>query len=388
MNKAYLPNLTALRGIAAILVATLHFHFFLAAIVPYAHAGLMDKLYLMVDLFFILSGFIMCHVYEDSFTQGIKGRKYRNFLLARLARIYPLHVLALVAEIGICCFFIATEKFDLLSVPNQHLYRFDAIPIQLVFLQTVGIYNFDTWNAPAWSLSAEWWAYVLFPFLFIAFRKLGYKKWFVGSLMAIGSWIAIEFLLAPLEPFMDNPPNPNHKTLDVNWHYGTLRGITGFIAGMSVWQLFTREVGRSFLGNGWTCAAIAMLSLVSMQIKWIDTLTVVLFACLILSSAYGSPMIDRIYAWKPFVKLGQWSFSIYMWHMILIHIIIACFMMERSEPVKGLLRPLNHGTFFEKWLWFLGFLVLTSAIGYLSFRFIENPVRKAIRARIPQDTAS
>lgn len=379
MTKAYLHNLTALRGMAAILVAVLHFHFFLGPVVPYNDAGIIDKFYLMVDLFFILSGFIMCYVYESSFSQKIERKNYKTFIIARFARIYPLHSITLGAEILIFLFILLIGKFGILPAHFQHLYRLDAIPVQLTFLQTVGIFNFDTFNAPAWSLSAEWWAYILFPFLFFFFRKVGYKNWVMGLLIVVFGWLSIEFILSGMEPFMEYPPDPNKQTLDVNWHYGTFRGIIGFIAGMVVWQLYTRQKIKSMLGNGWALLFLIILSTVSMYVKFYDTITVLLFACIILSSAYGSKNTDAFYSWKIWRKLGQWSFSIYMWHMIIIHLILVCFISRRIEPIQGLLRPFRNG--YPVALLLVLFLILTCFIGWLSFKYIETPTRKWINKK-------
>lgn len=380
-TKPYLHNLTALRGIAAVLVAVLHFHFFLGPIMPYKEAHVIDKFYLMVDMFFILSGFIMCYVYENKFNDGLVKVNYKNFLIARLARIYPLHLLTLIAEVLIFLFILSIGKFDVLSAPNQHLYRLDAIPIQLTFLQTVGIYNFDTFNAPAWSLSAEWWAYVLFPFLFIAFKKLGYNRWFIAFLIAILGWASIEFVLSAKEPFMNFPLNPNKQTLDVNWHYGTLRGVIGFISGMAIWQIYTRKKALSILANGWVLAGLSSISVAAMYFEWYDTFTVIVFAFIILVSAYGSKTINKFYAFSVFRKLGDWSFSIYIWHMVLIHVIILFYLFDRTEPVKGLLRPFKKMDSPIILASLIGFLLVTSLVGYLSFKYIETPTRRWIKKK-------
>jgi len=330
MRKTYLHNLTSLRGIAAILVAVLHFHFFLGPVMPYGESHFIDKFYLMVDLFFILSGFIMCYVYGDVFSTKIKKSNYKNFLIARLARIYPLHMLTLLAEILIFLFILSIGKFDFLSPPIQHLYRLDAIPIQLLFLQTIGIYNFDTFNAPAWSLSAEWWAL-----------------------------------------------NTNKATLDVNWHYGTLRGIVGFIAGMAIWHMFERNILKSFIGNGWILLAFVIVSFLSMQFSLYDSFTVFLFSLIILSSAYGSKNINKFYSLQLFRKLGDWSFSIYIWHMVFIHVITTYFLYYRTEPITGLMRPLKDG--HPIILSLTAFLLTTCVLGFLSYKYIETPTRKWIK---------
>ena len=164
-----------------------------------------------------------------------------------------------------------------------------------------------------------------------------------------------------------------------DWHYGTLRGIFGFIAGMAVWQLYTRQRARRLLGSGWALLALTVLSLASMYFGGYDTLTVTLFALIILSAAYGSAGTDRLLSWSVLRKLGRWSFSIYMWHMVLIHFVIVYFIAQRTEPVQGLLRPLNTGD--PVWPLLIIFLVVTSGVGYLSYRFLETPTRKWINGR-------
>ncbi len=377
-TKPYLHNLTSLRGIAAILVAVLHFHFFVTPVATSHMAHIVDKFYLMVDLFFILSGFIMCYVYESHFKDSIVKVRYKNFIIARLARIYPLHVLTICAEVLIFLCLISKIGYDNLGPFKQHLYRLDGIPVQLAFLQTVGIYNFDTWNAPAWSLNAEWWAYVLFPFLFIAFKKLKGAKQFLPIIIALLGWILIEFVLSAKEPFMDFPLNPNKRTLDVNWHYGTVRGIVGFICGMGIWLVFEKLKFKSILGNGWVLIVLGILAFSSMMYGWFDVITVFLFAIIILVSAYGSKRIDKFYSIAMLKKLGDWSFSIYIWHMVLIHIILIPFTNIGSKPKK------EFQLFTEELpsvFLLLAFLTITSVIGWLSFKYIETPTRQWIKRK-------
>src|ERR1700744_3320893 len=90
---------TSLRGIAAVLVVAFHYA------VPLRHVGfdvnrytlLVARGYLWVDLFFILSGFILCHVYAN---QLVDIRSIASFFRARFARIYPLHIATLLLLVG------------------------------------------------------------------------------------------------------------------------------------------------------------------------------------------------------------------------------------------------------------------------------------------------
>src|SRR5579872_5949172 len=94
-NAKYISNLTPLRGIAALLVAVFHFEMAIARFVPAQHTMFFEKCYLMVDLFFIMSGFIIFHVYKEYFQSAIRKAALKKFFVARFARIYPLHIFSL-----------------------------------------------------------------------------------------------------------------------------------------------------------------------------------------------------------------------------------------------------------------------------------------------------
>src|SRR5262245_33168713 len=93
MKKLEITALTGLRGIAATMV--MFYHFNLAHLLPGYTATMMGHGYLMVDMFLILSGFIIAMTYGAKFEQSISLRNYRIFLIRRIARIYPLYVLTL-----------------------------------------------------------------------------------------------------------------------------------------------------------------------------------------------------------------------------------------------------------------------------------------------------
>src|SRR6202022_4950882 len=87
-----LASLTPLRGIAALWVVIFHFCWYFPAVHPERYTGAVYKGYLAVDMFFVLSGFVITHVYKEGFAQRVTGRRYRDFLKARVARVYPLHI--------------------------------------------------------------------------------------------------------------------------------------------------------------------------------------------------------------------------------------------------------------------------------------------------------
>src|ERR1700750_78824 len=97
---SYLSNLTPLRGIAALLTVIFHIDIFLGwAMIPPDGSPLLSHMYLMVDFFFILSGFIMCHVYGNRFLKDVRVTEFKKFTIARFSRVYPLHLFTLVSTV-------------------------------------------------------------------------------------------------------------------------------------------------------------------------------------------------------------------------------------------------------------------------------------------------
>jgi peptidoglycan/LPS O-acetylase OafA/YrhL len=118
-TPTYLSNLTPLRGIAALLTVIFHVDLELGMdgnlLLKFEDSILISRLYLMVDFFFILSSFVMCHVYGRWFQDSVRWPDFRQFTLARFARVYPLHVamLLLTALIWGCAG--AVPKPDMLT---------------------------------------------------------------------------------------------------------------------------------------------------------------------------------------------------------------------------------------------------------------------------------
>ena len=92
----HLPTLTPLRGIAALMIVLFHFTGpVLPNLDPTAHTMVVANGYLAVDLFFLISGFVICHVYQQRFARSVSMAKFLGFVRARFARLYPMHIATL-----------------------------------------------------------------------------------------------------------------------------------------------------------------------------------------------------------------------------------------------------------------------------------------------------
>lgn len=154
------PALTSVRGLAAWWVVLYHFRAELSQSQEHTLQVVASYGYLAVDLFFIMSGFVIALNYEGSM-RDLTWPKVARFLGFRLARIYPLHLVILVA-------FLANPVAILLlsssGIPGD---RYDPVYylLSLMLIQNWGLTSLLAWNVPAWSISTEWAGYLLFPFL-------------------------------------------------------------------------------------------------------------------------------------------------------------------------------------------------------------------------------
>ncbi len=165
-SKGQLPSLTPLRGIAALWVVIYHYttQCFPNLDVS-AHTAFIHKGYLAVDMFFMLSGFVMTHVYCRAFTESVT-KHYGSFLMARIARVYPLHLLVLILFVVTAVasrWHGATPLEALRHVPLHGSESVDAFFANIFMLQGLNA-GALSWNYPSWSISVEFMAYLLFPF--------------------------------------------------------------------------------------------------------------------------------------------------------------------------------------------------------------------------------
>lgn len=389
LNKIQqIPGLTPLRGIAALLVMLMHYQLFVAPLVPAGATHLFDKLYLMVDLFFVLSGFIMYHVYGAGFSQGLTKTVFFTFMRARFARVYPLHLVTLfylvLLAVGTRSVGITLDGFI------GFLTNYAAIPYQLLMLQGVGPYHEALWNSPSWSISTEWWAYVLFPFLMILLSRIGNWLRLVLLVAITASYLWIMFDLQPAfwaqrwadMGLPDSVPYPT-GIIDVITGAAVLRCMCGFILGILVYELYVKQSFKQILQSSW----VFILTWLGLLVGWhfeviYDPIAVLLFAVVIMSLAFNSGRLGVFMSGRIFQFLGDISYSLYLVHMPIIMTFIvyrkAVYYPDTQESAMGVGYTF---TLAQSWLGLLVFLVIAIGLSALSYRYIEKPARRYLNKR-------
>ncbi len=174
--QAELRALTSVRGIAAWFVVLYHIRLSIAGLSP-DWVAVFAKGYLAVDFFFLLSGFVIWLTWGDRLRTG-GWRMVPQFLRKRVARIWPLHLFMLACAVGLALLLAATGR------ANPVDYPFDELPLHVFLLQNWGFTDRLAWNDPAWSISAELGAYLLFPLLALAIDWRRVPTWAVLAAVA------------------------------------------------------------------------------------------------------------------------------------------------------------------------------------------------------------
>jgi len=222
--------LDGLRGVAAIMVALRHAPFLWA--IPATPTGWMKNSYLAVDLFFVLSGFVLEHAYGRRFREGMS---LRSFMLARLQRLYPLYVLAFILALP----FLISQLGDGLLGPAQAVIEFLCgalmLPTPNFAYPKADLYPL---NFAAWSLFFE----LLANLLFAAFgRRLDTKFliWFVGgsafglAVCATAGWLGFG-IESDMRGVLGGGPSWE------SFGAGVLRVGFSFFAGVLIYRFYDR----------------------------------------------------------------------------------------------------------------------------------------------------
>lgn len=294
-----------------------------------------------VKFFFILSGFILAHVYG-----GKSAIPFKGFLLARLARIYPLHLFALVVAIP-----------QLLIGVREHLANHSGwvggviaggkagMVVGLLQAWTPGSALF--WNGVSWSLSAELFFYVLFPFLVLGMRRL--RAPVLVLLLAACCLCELGRAAAAMS-------HPN-----LLWSFTPILRLPDFATGIALRLLMHRGL-RLPLWTALPSLAVFLGLLVLEGVPWAATAVLVHLSAGLIVVALAQPRttVRPSPAMSVMVLLGQASFGMYLLHI----------------PVNTWRMILFPGSDPSHFPLYLAVLV---GISISTFLLVEDPARRWIR---------
>ncbi|MBO1076977.1 acyltransferase family protein [Roseomonas marmotae] len=353
--RMQLDALTSLRGIAAWWVVLYHFREGLPAHWPAFLASTAAYGYLAVDLFFILSGFVISLNYSQQFRNGVRGSF--TFYGMRLARIYPLHLLVMILYLSVP---VAVALFSSQGLQEGELpvgYYLQS----LLLIQNWGFTDRLLWNVPAWSISTEMFAYLIFPL--VAF---GVSRFVTGLTAALSYVLLLLLLLAGLAAALVPSIGDDIE------HFGLIRCVLEFSIGIGLHRIIAFHPARHPLENSaglllfLACAAAFALGLAPDYI-----LMPFGFFCLIYALADPGGSVARLLSTRVLIFVGAISYSTYLVHY-LVKTWVKFLLVQPGIPE---LVPL------------LAYLAVTAVASWVLYQRVEIPAQRWCRGIIARLSA-
>ncbi|BBX98346.1 acyltransferase family protein [Mycobacterium lacus] len=376
--KGEIKALTGLRIVAAVWVVLFHFRPMLEdaspdfrdALAPVLNCGAQG-----VDLFFILSGFVLTWNYLDRMGRSWSARATLQFLWLRLARVWPVYLvtLHLAAVLVILTLHVGHVPLPEASQLTATSYVRQVLLVQLWFQP---YFDGSSWDGPAWSISAEWLAYLLFGLVvLVIFRMMHATR--ARSLI----WLAIAASMPPVVLLLAS------GQFYTPWSW-LPRIVTQFVAGAlaaaAVRRLRLTDRARRVAGY---CSALLIAAIVGILYLFdahpitgvVDSGGVVdvLFVPLVITLAVGVGSLPSLLSTRPMVYGGEISFCLYMVHE-LVHTAWGWAVAQFE------LTPQDN-----PWKWnVVGLLAIAVGASVVLYHGVEVPARRWMRRMVDIGTVN
>jgi len=325
-----------LRGIAALMVVLYHYRQNLTGnLNPDLYSGIAASSHVFVDLFFVLSGFIIAMVYGGAQDWG-------SYIRNRIARIYPLHFVTTIVSLLIV---VALKGGRVPDVAPQAV-------THLLMVHGWGFHSAYILNYPSWSISVEFAAYLVFPLILWASRSPLSRLILLGVIVTVYGglqWYGLG--------------------LELHERWPLARGIPGFALGVLVfrWRSATQNWPDAGITGVQMATASAMLCLMHYSLK--GTYLVLPMALLVILTWEDRGILARFLGSTIPHYVGVLSYGIYLWH------IPVRYLWYYAWPQLGI-----NGEYAA--VLFVGLCIVSTVIAAaMSYAFFERPARRWIRDR-------
>ena len=330
-KRPYRPEIDGLRAIAVV------------AVIGY-HYGLVDSLFkngfIGVDVFFVISGFLITQILVSSFGQQ---NWLVDFYLRRIRRIFPALLFVLISTL-IAGFFVLLP-FELRELGKQVFFG-GLFSSNLYFWSETGYFDVDAIRKPLlhlWSLGVEEQFYIIYPCVVLLAMKFGFR---IRNCLVVILALSGLFLI-----FAENDPAMTYYSPFTRAWELILGGIAATlnVRFHAVVQMFLRSAGIVLLASGFAFASIGN--------SYPNTTTVfpVIGTAIILIFVQDKGFISKLLSNQLIVFIGKLSYSLYLWHWPLL----SFFVISMGYP------PGRYGKYLM--------LLLAFMLSYLTFRIVETP---------------
>jgi len=358
-ERPTVPPLTSLRFFAAMVVLIFHYDPDKFSLLPGFFQSWLETGYEAVTFFFILSGFILSYVYAEA--DFSRRGTLRAFFFARIGRLAPAYYVALLVALP----FYLEEALGEGDLPLRELGLHMALV--LTGFQAWWPDSATVWNPPAWSMSVEWFFYLLFPLALFATRRMAPTLLLPAALLLVAA--VSGFRIWVMNPLVDQNAE--------EW-----ANLASFFPLFHLPQfLFGLALGRVYLLGPRPSSALAAgmfpSGAIGLMILFIDldmlpdhvrsnAVLVVFFGLLIYGAATSGHFAYRALSPAPLVFLGNASYAIYALH----------------EPIAlwwDAYGPAKLGYPLPTWADFPLYTGLVILLAALCYRYVETPLRRRIR---------
>lgn len=342
MNKK-IESIDCYRGFAALTVAFIHFAGPLGFVAP-------NLSFLAVHFFFTLSGFVIFVNYSNKINNFIS---LKIFIKKRFLRIYPLHFLLLlvflVLEIGkFLAFNFTSITPNYIPFTNNNMESF----ILSIFLLNNLLGNPLSFNAPSWSVAAEFFSYVVFALLSFALKKYY-------------NILSILFIIFYSKYYNDH--------LYEYWGiFSYLNSLFCFFIGTFFGKLYL-DIKNNNIGLNIKIIFIIFifLNLIYILNNNIICATPYLYGSILFVTAASKR--KNIFTYlifnKFFVFLGKISYSIYMLHALILWVVLNSLRLLFDVKYIDFVYKFSH--ILSPYILLLFLYVVTIGLSYISYKFIE-----------------
>jgi peptidoglycan/LPS O-acetylase OafA/YrhL len=343
--------LTGVRGVAAAIIALYHFghvHLYSGGTLTYINV---PHAYLAVDLFFMLSGFVIAYVYQNAFLKT-PGSDFRDFMVKRVARLYPAYLVIMVLYLVKIALGLSGEKLASFS-------GYD-IAGNILMLTGWGLHVHPIVGV-SWAASAELGSYLLVPLLLALIVRGNVVSALVAAVLAVAAicWIEMtgEGASGPLDVVRGDS------------FYPLLRAIAGFTLGQVIYRFAGRLQHMPMpYQDAWVVLNVIAI-VVAAAVTNDDLPLYLLFVPLVAILSCDGRAAQLLFGNRLVYHLGLISYSIYLLHPLFVSFAV------RASRHFGLseISYLTSTAVCLALIWFLS---------YLSWRFVEMPGKQIVTAML------
>lgn len=298
MRQLRFLEVDGLRGIAALLVAVFHFD----AISFFSDIKFIENSWLFVDFFFVLSGFIIAFNYEKRISDL---NQLRDFILLRLGRLFPLHIvmviLFLIVELLLLVLSTMSASFSYSAFQGTRYVL--GLVLEFTLLHALPFFPDTSWNAPSWSISVEFAAYIAFG-LVVLLSVTKFRRVVYGMIIL---WFGYQLYVSPL-------------SMESSHELAIYRCIFGFFVGVLLYKVYLHVSFNSLnsraLFTFFECVALGVcIAYVSAAESFSSAkMASLVFFVVIFPFLYGKGGISVVLRTRPFQMFGNLSYAVYMSH--------------------------------------------------------------------------